>query len=92
MGRMLFLFVACAVLVIPLLAILLGIIALVRINRSGGQLRGRGWAIAAILGGALMLFAVPALLWRFLMPGTSTPAPFPSFESPPSAPVPFGPP
>jgi hypothetical protein len=50
-----------------LAAVILGIVALVRINRSGGALRGRGLAIAAIVIGGLMLIApclsAPAFLW-----------------------------
>ncbi|MHC4916197.1 MAG: hypothetical protein ACYTGB_11975, partial [Planctomycetota bacterium] len=42
-----------------LLALILGIVALLRINRSGGALRGRGLAIAAIVIGGLMLLGIP---------------------------------
>ena len=46
-----------------LLAAVLGVVALVRINRSGGALRGRGLAIGAIVLGGLMLLATPVLLF-----------------------------
>jgi hypothetical protein len=52
---------------VGLVALTLGIVALVRINRSNGALRGRGLAIAAIVLGALMLLApclfAPLLWW-----------------------------
>jgi hypothetical protein len=50
------------------LPLIIGIVALARINRSGGQLRGRGFAVAAIVAGALMLtlmFLVVPALWFF---------------------------
>jgi len=52
---------------VGLLALVLGIVALVRINRSGGALKGRGLAIGAIVIGGLMmlvsLLAIPLLLF-----------------------------
>jgi len=52
---------------IGLLALVVGVVALARINRSGGALRGRGLAIGAIvIGGLLMLvslLAIPLLLF-----------------------------
>jgi biopolymer transport protein ExbD len=42
-----------------LVALIAGIVALTRINRSDGRLRGRGFAIAAIVIGALMLLGLP---------------------------------
>ena len=50
---------------VGLLALVLGLVALVRINRSGGALRGRGLAIAAIVLGALM--TLPILFLPFLL-------------------------
>jgi Domain of unknown function (DUF4190) len=53
-----------------LVALIAGIVALVRINRSEGKLRGKGFALAAIVIGALLLLGVPVfgvvgagLLW-----------------------------
>jgi hypothetical protein len=54
-----------AVVGIPLigtLAVILGIVALVRIGRSGGALTGRGLAIGAIVIGALMILVAPVVL------------------------------
>ena len=52
---------------IGLLALVVGVVALARINRSGGALRGRGLAISAIVIGGLMmlvsLLAIPLLLF-----------------------------
>ena len=42
-----------------LVALIAGIVALVRINRSEGKLRGKGFAVAAIVIGLLMLLALP---------------------------------
>lgn len=51
-----------ALLVFGLLPLILGIVALVRINRSNGTLRGRGLAVAAIVLGALVLLGSPVVL------------------------------
>ncbi len=42
-----------------LLALIVGIVALVRIKSSGGKLRGRGLAIAAIVIGLLLALGIP---------------------------------
>jgi hypothetical protein len=69
---------------IGLLALVLGIVALARINRSGGALKGRGLAIAAIVLGALMLLApcifAPLLWWA--KPSVEAPPPPPSETAP----------
>jgi biopolymer transport protein ExbD len=49
-------------LVFGLLPLILGGVALGRINRSGGELRGRGLAIAAMVLGVLVLLGAPVLL------------------------------
>jgi hypothetical protein len=46
---------------VGLAALITGIVALVRINRSEGRLRGRGFAIAAIAIGLVMLLGLPLL-------------------------------
>jgi hypothetical protein len=52
---------------IGLLALIVGLVALARISRSGGALKGRGLALGAVvLGGLLMLLsllAIPLLLF-----------------------------
>jgi len=45
-----------------LLALILGVVALLRIARSGGALRGKGLAVAAVVLGGLMLLATPVIL------------------------------
>ena len=58
----------------PLMAIVLGLASLRRIDQSGGQLRGRGLAIGAIAIGALSLLIVPLLmvvLWVGFAPSSS---------------------
>lgn len=58
----------------PLMAIVLGLASLRRIDQSGGQLRGRGLAMGAIAIGALGLLTVPLLmvfLWIGLAPSSS---------------------
>jgi hypothetical protein len=65
------------VLAIPLvgmLAVILGFVALVRINRSGGALHGRWLAVGAIVLGGLMLLATPVLLFAGLVARKSTSA------------------
>jgi hypothetical protein len=52
-----------------LTAALLGIVALVRINRSGGELRGRGLAIGAIIIGGLMLLLMPVIVFVVFLAG-----------------------
>jgi hypothetical protein len=49
------------VVLLGLAALITGIVALVRINRSEGRLRGRGFAIAAIAIGLVMLLGLPVL-------------------------------
>jgi len=44
-----------------LVALIAGIVALGRINRSDGKLRGRGLAVAAIVIGLLMLLGLPVV-------------------------------
>ncbi len=46
---------------IPLLSIIFGIVGLVKIGRSGGQLRGAGLAWTGIIIGVISLLAVPAV-------------------------------
>lgn len=46
----------------PPLAIILGIVALVRIHRSAGQRTGQGFAIAAIVISAIYLLVLPAVV------------------------------
>lgn len=59
----------------PILAIVLGVASLRRIDRSEGQLSGRGLAIGAVILGVLGLVAVPAILIvGFLMPHQAVPA------------------
>lgn len=53
------LFIFMAVVALGCAALLLGFIALIRIRQSGGKLRGRGIAIAAVIGGALTLLTGP---------------------------------
>ena len=55
----------CAITAIP--AIILGIVSLVRIEKSGGSLTGRGFAIAGIVVPAVAL-PVIALLMGIMMP------------------------
>src|SRR5258706_12151252 len=55
------------------LPIVLGLIALGRIEHSGGQLRGRGLAIGAIVMGILALLAIPVLLVGGLFVARSAP-------------------
>jgi hypothetical protein len=71
-GPLVALLVMLGVPLIGLLALALGIVALVRINRSGGELRGKGLAVGAIvLGGLLLLITPVLLLGLFLLAGTS---------------------
>ena len=74
-GGLVVLVVVGGVVLAGLLALILGIAALVRINRSGGELRGRGLALAAIILGALILLT-PVLLvpFFFLAPGKAEPS------------------
>ena len=74
------------VVLVGLLALILGIVALARINRSGGALKGRGLAIAAIILGALMLFA-PILGLPLLWLAAGTAAPERSARAVPSLPA-----
>ena len=59
----------CALTAIP--AIILGIVSLVRIEKSGGSLTGRGFAIAGIIVPAVAL-PVIALLMGIMMPALSS--------------------
>ena len=61
-GPLVALLVILGVPLVGVLALVLGIVALVRIGRSGGALRGRGLALAAIVLGGLMLLVTPVLL------------------------------
>ena len=61
-GPLVALLVIVGVPLIGVLALALGIVALVRINRSGGALRGKGLAVGAIVLGGLMLLITPVLL------------------------------
>jgi hypothetical protein len=47
----------------PIFAIILGLVAIGRIEHSAGQLRGRGLAIGAIVLGILGLLTLPVLLF-----------------------------
>ena len=57
----------CSAGTLGLVGLALGLIALRRINRSGGQLGGRGLAVAGIVVGALMSLAAVALGWPALL-------------------------
>jgi Domain of unknown function (DUF4190) len=48
-----------ALVILGLAAVIAGIVALVRINRSEGKLRGKGFAVAAIVIGLLLLLGLP---------------------------------
>ncbi|MEQ8764244.1 MAG: DUF4190 domain-containing protein [Planctomycetota bacterium] len=48
--------------VLPMLALIFGIVSLVRISRSEGRLRGRGLAVASIVLGGMGLLSIPVAL------------------------------
>jgi hypothetical protein len=58
---LLFLLIGAGLVLFGLAALIAGIVALGRINRSEGRLRGRGFAIAAIVIGLAMLLGLPVL-------------------------------
>jgi hypothetical protein len=85
-GGLVILLVLGGVFLFGLLALVLGVVALVRIGRSNGAMHGRGLAVAAIVLGALMLLApclFAPLLW--LMAGRSEPDY--SIPAPPAPPI-----
>jgi hypothetical protein len=62
MSLLVILLAAVGITLVGLAALVMGIVALVRISRSDGALRGRGLAVAAVILGGLMVVIPPLLL------------------------------
>jgi hypothetical protein len=62
MSLLVILLAAVGITLVGLTALVMGIVALVRISRSDGALRGRGLAVAAVILGGLMVVIPPLLL------------------------------
>jgi uncharacterized membrane protein len=58
-GGFIVLLAIVALILCGLIALIAGIVALVRINRSEGKLRGKGFAVAAIVIGLLLMLGLP---------------------------------
>jgi hypothetical protein len=55
-------YIACLAFLCPLAAIILGIVALTQISKSGGLQKGKGLAIAGIIVGGLWVILIPAIV------------------------------
>lgn len=63
-----FIFGCLPILILPLLAIILGIIAWVKISKNSDTLKGKGFAIAGTVLGAICLFILPLIAIPGLLP------------------------